>query len=223
MKKLTILIKFRSALKTIVSYAGFAICVAFFSSSLSAGETGIDENFHEKYRNDLTQIENYLNNIKNLSADFSQESEGRLVEGKFFLVRSQESSGKMRVEYSTQPKILIVVNGAVLSYYDIELDEISRLRTNTTPASFLTRPNISFSAKDVEITDIKKTADQIKISVMKKNRKDAGEFRLIFKTNPLQFIKMEIKNDLGQIIAITLSNVDFDSPISEKLFVIRKN
>lgn len=219
MKKFTTQKNVNSKLKKILSYVGLTAYVAFYfvvSSAFAA------ENAFEKYRPELTQIESYLNNIKNLSAKFTQESSnGNSVEGKFFLVRNSESSGKMRVEYSAQPKILIVVNGSVLSYYDVELDEISHLSTNTTPASFLTRPNISFTAKDVEITNVTKTSDQIKISVMKKNRKEAGEFSLIFNVNPLQFTKMEVKNDLEQTIAVTLSNIDFNSPISDKLFIVK--
>lgn len=189
-------------------------CVAAFF--LATGQASA-----EKYSSELAQIESYLNNIKNLSAHFTQVSEASTIEGKFYLVRSPESAGKMRVEYLSDPKILIVVNGAILSYYDVELDEISHLSTNTTPASFLTRPNISFAAKDIEITNIEKKSDQIKISVMKKNRKDAGEFSLVFDLNPLQFVKMEVKNDLGQIIQVTLSNLDFNSSLPNKLFVLK--
>ena len=205
--------------KVVKSYASLVACVAFiFCTSQSFAA----ENFLEKYRSDLTQVESYLNNITNLSAKFIQESDGHLVEGKFYLARNPQASGKMRIEYLTQPKVLIIVNGAILSYFDVELDEVSHLSTNTTPASFLTRPNISFSAKDVEITDVKKTADQIKISVKKKNRKEAGEFSLVFKTNPLRFTKMEVKNDLDQIISVSLSDIDFTSALSDKLFFIKK-
>lgn len=170
---------------------------------------------------DLSEIENYLNNITNLSAKFTQESEGKKVEGKFYLARNKETSGKMRVEYDGDPKIVIVVNGAVLSYYDIELDEISRLSTNTTPASFLTRPKISFSAKDIEVTNIEKKPNQISVSLVKKNRKDAGEFTLVFDLNPLRFAKMKVKNDLDQIISVTLSNIDFNSEIPNKAFILK--
>jgi outer membrane lipoprotein-sorting protein len=213
MKKLTTQnLKFFS--KALKSYASLITCVAFYLSASSAFAK------FEEHRAELEQIEAYLNNIKNLSAKFIQEtSDGNVSEGKFYLSRP----GKMRVEYLAQPKIVIAVNGSVLSYFDVELDEISRLSTNTTPASFLTRENISFSAKDVEITNVKKTANQIKVSVMKKNRKEAGEFSLIFNTNPLRFVKMEVKNDLDQIIGVTLSSPDFTSPISDKMFVIKKS
>ena len=217
MKKLTTQKTFSKTFKALISYASLVTCVAFFSLEAVAAEKKQD--LAESYKSDLQQVENYLNNIKNLSAKFVQESaEGNLVEGKFLLSRP----GKMRIEYSAQPKVIVVVNGAVLSYFDVELDEISRLSTNTTPASFLTRENISFGAKDVEITNIKKTADQIKISVMKKNRKEAGEFSLIFSTNPLRFDKMEVKNDLDQTIRVTLSDIDFISQISDKMFVLKK-
>ncbi len=212
MKKHTILKKL-SEFGKIKSYAVIIGCVAFFCCKFSFAA----ENFLQKYQNELSEIENYLNNIKNLSANFVQESDnGAVVKGKFYLSRP----GKMRVEYKAEPKILIVVNDAVLSYYDIELDETSHLRTNTTPASFLTRPNISFSAKDVEITKVVKSHNEIAVSVMKKNRKEAGEFTLAFSTNPLQFKKMEVKNDLDQVVTVLLSDIDFTSSIPSRLFVI---
>lgn len=175
--------------------------------------------FLVKYKTDLEAIESYLNNIQNLSARFTQKSYEGNAEGKFFLARP----GKMRVEYIGEPKILIVVNGSVLSYKDIELDEVSNLSTNTTPASFLTRPNISFSAKDVEITNVVKGPESITVSLMKKNRTEAGEFSLTFKTSPaLGFAKMQVKNDLGETTSITLQNVAFPENLDDDLFVIRK-
>jgi outer membrane lipoprotein-sorting protein len=216
MKKLITQNKLKFLRKKIANYLRIILCVVGYFAFL---QQGFAASPWKSYESDLSQIELYLNNIKNLSAKFVQEtSDGNIAEGKFFLSRP----GKMRIEYETNPKILIAVNGAILSYFDVELDEISRLSTNTTPASFLTRPNISFNAKDVEITSVKKSANQIKVSVMKKNRKEAGEFSLIFATNPLRFSKMEVKNDLEQIISVTLSEIDFLSPIPDKIFVLKK-
>jgi len=205
--------------KTIISYAMCIItCVAFYFSSYEKSLAAEKINFLEQYSKELSQIETYLNNIHDLSAKFIQESSGgKIIEGNFFLSRP----GKMRIEYLAQPKILIVVNGAVLAYQDIELEETSHISTNTTPASFLTRQNISFLAKDVEITNVKKSTDQIKVSLMKKNRKEAGEFSLIFASNPLRFIKMEVKNDLDQIVTVTLRDLNFSNPLSKNLFIIK--
>jgi len=219
MKNFTTKKKFKSVLKKIISYATCAVtCVAFYFPQSAAAKTLNKVNLLQQYSSDLEQIENYLNNIQNLSTKFVQESaEGNVAEGKLFLSRP----GKMRIEYNADPKILIIVNGSVLAYKDVELDETSYLSTNTTPASFLTRANISFSAKDVEITNVKKSDRQIKVSVMKKNRKEAGEFSIIFATNPLKFIKMEVRNELDQITSVTLLDSDFERPIAGSMFVIK--
>jgi outer membrane lipoprotein-sorting protein len=216
MKKLTIQKLYKPSQK-LLSYAGKFACVAFLF--LSQNSFAAKTNFLEENRSDLKQIEDYLNKITTLTAKFTQKTSGssNKVTGKFYLARP----GKMRVEYLAEPKILITVNDSSLSYYDVELDEISELSTNTTPASFLTRANISFDAKDVEVTDFKKTANEIKISVMKKNRKEAGEFSLIFKRNPFEFSRMEVKNDLDQIVTVTLSNIDFESPIPSSMFILK--
>lgn len=203
----------------IISYVSVITCVAFYLCS-SQSYANNDKSFLEKNKADLNKIENYLNNIKNLSAQFIQQtSEGTLVEGKFLLSRP----GKMRIEYYNNPPILIVVNGAILSYFDVELDEISRISTNKTPASFLTRKHISFRAKDVEITNFIKTKKEIKVSVMKKNRKDSGEFSLIFSQNPFSFKKMEVKNDLDELIEVTLYDIDLKSNISNEQFILRES
>jgi len=217
MKKPIIQNNLKSIFRKITSYASFITCVVFYFANSSFASA--EKNF-EQYKSDLTLIESYLNNIQNLSAKFIQEtSDGQVSEGKFFLSRP----GKMRIEYLAKPQIIIAVNGSVLSYFDVELNEISHISTNTTPASFLTRKTISFFAKDVEITNVTKHAKQIKVSVMKKNRKEAGEFSLIFSTNPLRFDKMEVKNDLDQIISVTLSDIDLESPISGKMFIVKKS
>lgn len=138
----------------------FLISFCFFAPQQASAKT----DFLATYKTDLEAVEAYLNSITNFSAKFVQKSSNGIVEGKFYLSRP----GKMRVEYVNEPKILIVVNGSVLSYKDIELDEVSNLSTNTTPASFLTRPNISFAAKDVEITNVVKNNESITISLIKK-------------------------------------------------------
>lgn len=247
MKRNTILKKFRNNnininfwLRSII-YVG--LLLVFITSNSYAKESNSISQKILLHQEDLKNIEIFLNNITNLSANFIQNSQDinsnskssindqnsanvnskNLIEGKFYLSRNPNQSGKMRIEYLADPKIVIVVNGSILSYHDTELDEISRISTNTTPASFLTRPNISFSSKDVQITNIQKDNNFIKISLLKKNRKDAGEFSLIFKNSPLEFVKMEVKNDLGQIVSVTLNNIDMTSSIPNKFFVIKDN
>jgi outer membrane lipoprotein-sorting protein len=196
----------------------FLLAIFLFCISLNQSLAQTHQNFLNRNKFDLTQIENYLNNIKFLNASFIQESStGEISNGKFLLSRP----GKMRVEYDKPTPLLIIANGSVLAYTDLELEETSYLSTNSTPASFLTRKNFSFSAKDVEITNFVKSDNLIKVGIVKKNKKEAGVFSLIFTANPLRFIKMEVKNDLDEITKVSFVTAKFDQAIDNKMFVIK--
>ena len=192
---------------------------ATFGKAFARSKT-VENNDFAVYKPDLLQIENYLNNITHLSADFVQELDNQKTTGEFYLSKNSKTAGKMRIEYLDKPKILVVVNGPILHYQDIELDEISSISTNTTPASFLTRPKISFNATDIKITNIVSTTNEIAVSLIKKNRPDAGEFTLVFNKNPWQFVKMQVKNELEQQITVYLNNIKFnENPNS--LFIVK--
>ncbi len=205
---------------SVKSHARSITCVTFFCLFLSIfNNCYAVEDYLKNNKRELAKIENYFNNIKNLKSDFIQRSQGGAAVGRFYLSRP----GKMRVEYINQPNVLIVVNGAILTYKDLELNEVSRLRTNTTPASLLTRKNISFSAKDVKIVEFKKDPEHIIVAIIKKNKPEAGKFRLIFKREPFGFAKMEVEDDLGRKTSITLNNVSFPSYLDNDLFIIKSN
>lgn len=215
-KSITQIIK--NLINNIKSYARFTSWVAFCLVLMTQNSQSFS--ITKENKKNLELIESYLNNIKFLSANFIQESpDGSVVEGLFYLSRP----GKMRVEYVAQPKILIIVNGSVLSYIDTELDETSHLRTNTTPASFLTRNKISFNAKDVEVTNIINSNELITVSIVKKNRKEAGEFALTFSKRPFKFIKMEVTNELEEKTSIAFTKTNFTKKLPNNLFFTKKD
>ena len=61
-------------------YGNFAI----FGSEAFANSKTVENNNFAVYKNDLLQIENYLNNITHLSADFVQELDNQKTTGKFY-------------------------------------------------------------------------------------------------------------------------------------------
>ena len=194
--------------------------IMYFIFSFLLSANIMADNLVENHKKELTEIENYLNNVKNLTSDFIQTvPEGDINYGKFFLFRP----GKMRIEYDEEIPILIVVNGNILSYIDLELEEKSNFPTGSTPASFLTRKNISFSAKDIELIDFKDDGERYMVAVRKKNRKEAGIFYLIFNKNPISFLRMRVKNDLDQITDISFKNTDYKSKISLSKFIIKNS
>lgn len=169
--------------------------------------------------NTLDKIEKYLNNISNLKADFTQTHQGVKSYGKFYLSRP----GKMRVEYDSSQNILITVNDSILTYKDLELDEISNLSTNTTPASFLTRKNISFKAKDILIDGLQLNKNEVSVTVIKKNRPEAGKFKITFDPQITSFKRLEVINDTNESVLVYLSNISYPKNLSSSLFYIKNS
>ena len=72
----------------------------------------------------LKNIENYLNELNNISSEFVQStSSGTQDTGKILISKP----GKLRIEYKGKNKLLIVADGKWLHYFDIELNEVQSL------------------------------------------------------------------------------------------------
>ena len=82
--------------------------------------------------NHKTQILNYLNSLKNFSASFLQDSEESLSEGKVFIGKN-----RVRVEYISPSKILIILDEDKAMYYNYELEEDEFFNPKNTNAWFL--------------------------------------------------------------------------------------
>ena len=77
------------------------------------------------------KISNYLYEIKNFTVSFIQEDEGSLSEGKIFI-----GENRLRVEYQTPSKILIILDKDKAMYYNFELDEDEFFDPQNTSAWF---------------------------------------------------------------------------------------
>ncbi len=157
------------------------------------------------YEKELARIENYLNNIGNLVADFTQIApDGEISTGKFYLSRP----GKLRWQYDPPTPILIVANGNVISYYDYELDQVSHVTVNSTLAGVLTRKEIRFT-DDVEVSDVKNEDKVLYLTLAMKNKPEEGKLTLVFSDKPLTMRKMIVTDANGKV-----TNISFDNPVT---------
>ena len=91
---------------------------------------------------DVERVQAYLNGIRTLSSRFEQYSgDGGSASGQLWLARP----GRMRFEYDPPVPVLLVANGKNIFYYDKELEQVSELRVEDTPAGFLLRDQITLS------------------------------------------------------------------------------
>jgi outer membrane lipoprotein-sorting protein len=174
----------------------------------------------EQSRQDqIKQIQNYLNGIRTLRANFSQDNpDGSKVAGKMYLKRlGRESFGKLRLEYTPPALIKIIANGEVLRHEDGDTKEVNEYSIDSTPASFLLRHKIDFF-DDLEVKKMETKGHKIYLTVSR--RGDEGvALTLIFVTSPMLRLQGWIAID-GQAneTHVVLTQVEIGVPLDEKLF-----
>lgn len=163
----------------------------------------------------LNDIETYLNNIKYLHANFIQDdiTNSQLSEGVFYLSRP----GKLRIDYQNPFEASLYTYNRTTTYYDKELDEISNIRTASTPLQFLLRKNINFKDKDFSVTDVEENDNEILVSFVQNNKEDEGKLVLKFTKNPLSLSSIKLINGLDQEVEMILFNLSTDT-IEDSIF-----
>lgn len=164
----------------------------------------------------LKKAETYLDGIKTMQAEFLQiSSSGDTADGKILLSRPKN----LRIEYNPPSPILIVADGAYLSYVDKELKQVNHIPVEDTPAAFLLRDDFSFTGPELTVTGFERQANTLRISAVQTRDPLAGELTLVFNENPMVLRKWVVIDAQGVITDLTLINARFDFPIPESEFL----
>lgn len=163
----------------------------------------------------LTDIENYLNEIKYIKANFIQDDKtnSQLAEGVFYISRP----GKLRLDYVNPFKASLYTNNSLTIYYDMELDEISNIKTSSTPLYFLLKDKISLSDKDIEIINFEETQNDLELTLKEKDKENQGTLVLKFAKNPIELKSMTLINELDQEVEVNLFDISKE-PIKKSIF-----
>lgn len=171
---------------------------------------------------EISDIEDYLNNIKTMTADFIQISSGSSIEGKLSMSRP----GRVRFEYAEDSPILIVSDGNNISFIDYELGQVTRWPVNDTPLAFLLKDNVSLE-KDVTIAGGKPDlfAGSTYLTARDPKKPEQGELTLIFTGHPggegdqaFVLLGWEVIDARGNITNIRLANSEFNMVLDSKLW-----
>lgn len=163
------------------------------------------------------KYEDYLNEIKTLSGDFTQvNNKGCEATGKIEISRP----GKMRLTYNPPSSLLIIANGEWLMTLDQEANEVDYTSLDKTPAVFVLRPHIQFH-EDLEVTNLIPKGDITEISLMSKEAQDIGTLTLIFRNNPITLEGWRILDAQGVETRVMLSRVKTNINLSSERFMIK--
>ena len=167
----------------------------------------------------LDQLENYLNQLNNISSQFIQSStNGSEETGKILISKP----GKLRIEYKKSKELLIVADGKWLHYFDIELNEIQSVIIEKSPAWILLKKNINLK-NDFNISKIEKKSGKITLTLVDKNIENIEKVELIFSSNPIKLKKWVVTDSQEIETTIALLNIITKKKFRPKTFELIKN
>ena len=164
---------------------------------------------------DFRKIEDYLNNLKTLKADFVQmSSNGVSAEGKVYIAKPS----KIRMEYTAPDSLLIVGNGDYIIYNDLELDQITNIDYDDIPATVILSNKIKLDGENLKVTDFYKDAGQTSVTVEMPKNPAVKPITLIFDNNPFRLKQWKVIDQQNVEVTVSLFNEENDSDLSESLF-----
>ena len=162
----------------------------------------------------LNQLENYLNQLDNISSQFIQSSTTGSEEIGEILI---SKPGKLRIEYKKDNKLLIIADGKWLHYFDTDLNEIQSIIIQKSPAWILLKKNINLK-NDFNIKKLEKKGGKITLTLVDKNFENIEKIELIFSANPIELKKWIITDNHEVETTVGLLNIKRKKKFNPKTF-----
>jgi outer membrane lipoprotein-sorting protein len=170
-------------------------------------------------KQDVQKVENYLNSIKTLSANFVQiASNGEKAEGRIYI----EKPNKIRMEYNPPSNILIVGNGDYIVYYDKELEQITNIDYADIPAAMILANTVKLNSKELKVTDFYQDPGITRVSLQYQNAGDLGPFTLVFSNSPFDLKQWKVITPQSLEVSLSLYNTVTDGTLNDTLFTFNK-
>jgi outer membrane lipoprotein-sorting protein len=186
------------------------LSAAFGTPTMAA----VNPRLTEQDRADIARIENYLNDIRTLSARFMQVSDsGGTAEGKLYLSRP----GKLRLEYDPPVPILMVANSGFLIHYDKQLKSVTHLPIDSTPAGLLVREHIALSG-DVTVSAVERGPGSLRLTLVQSKDPNAGKITLAFSERPFALSNWQVVDPQGNVTRVALIEPRVGVPLDPGLF-----
>tara|TARA_B100001057_G_scaffold365789_1_gene368944 strand:- start:781 stop:1377 length:597 start_codon:yes stop_codon:yes gene_type:complete len=178
----------------------FLIIISFIFSSNSYSKT-----------NDKKEVFNYLDSLKNFSASFLQNDGKDLSEGKVYI-----GAKRVRAEYFSPSKILIILDEDKAMYYNYELEEDEFFNPKNTNAWFfydIFRNPLFFEDSLMQLKD--------KELILEKKGVDSEErdflIKVYFETNPLILRSLEV-NINNEALKLSIYNHNYYEEFDKDFF-----
>lgn len=165
---------------------------------------------------ELARLEEYLNRLTTIVADFTQVApDGSLSSGKFYLQRP----GKMRWQYDPPTPILMIARNDAVVFYDYELEQVSHIPVDSTLATFLAKEKIDLHNPALSVDSVNMYPGVLRIILSQTGKPEQGSLTLEFADHPLQLKNMVVTDAQQQVTTVSLNNAQFGKKLDKSLFV----
>jgi outer membrane lipoprotein-sorting protein len=166
---------------------------------------------------DVARIENYLNGLKSLRANFVQiNPDGTTATGKLYYKRPD----KMRLDYGPPSQLLIIANGWDVAYRDAKLKQVNHVFTSQTPLGFLLTEHIRLSG-EVTVTNLEHRGGELQVTLVRTDEPNQGSVIMAFSEQPFELRHWTVIDPQGYATRVVLEQVETDVALDRELFVFR--
>lgn len=167
----------------------------------------------------VKQIENYLNSVKTLKAEFVQTaSNGNTAEGTLWV----EKPNKIRMEYKEPTNVLIVGNGDYIVYNDKDLEQVTNIDYEDIPASLILANNIKIDGKQIKVSNYYEDAGSTVVTLRYPEKPEIAPITLTFTNSPFALRQWSIVDPQSVEVVVSLYNTESDTPLNQDLFRFKK-
>ena len=161
--------------------------------------------------NSKITLMDYMGSLYNFSASFLQNDGESLSEGKVYIGKE-----RVRAEYISPEKILIILDENKAMYYNYELEEDEFFNPKNTNAWFfydIFRNPLFFEDANIEINDNQLTLEKIGID----NEDKKYFIKVYFENNPLVLRKVDVSIN-NELLTLSIYNHNYNEQFNKNLF-----
>ena len=165
----------------------------------------------------LNEINNYINGLTMLQADFEQiNSDGSIDTGKLYIRRP----GKMRLEYAAPSSALVIVGAGSVSIFDNKFNNTPiQFPLKETPLNLILKKDVNLNKNDL-VSGHSSKNQNTHIIIQESSRTSKGKIEIVFKNNPVNLLGWIITNKSDQETTIVLDKLNKEANIPLYLFNI---
>ena len=163
----------------------------------------------------LANISQYLKNLKILKADFSQTNSDETISSGTILIKRP---GRMRFEYYTPDKTLVLVSAGALAIFDPKGDDAPvTYPIKNNPISLILKGELDLLNSGILENYIMSTGQAV-VKIRDPEKPEHGSVELVFTGATPELEKFTVQNENGISTSITLEDIEYPEKINDTLF-----